>query len=69
MQNGQKYPVVVYLHGGEFKVGSKFVLNPGLLVNKNVVLVTINYRLGVFGELLFYVQKVINFEYDFNFWI
>lgn len=60
MQNGQKYPVVVYLHGGEFKVGSKFVSSPELIVNKNVVLVTVNYRLGVFGMIcvsLFFQKK------------
>lgn len=46
-------PVLVYLHGGSNVAGSaSFDLSDGLrLVPKGVVLVTINYRLGIFGFL------------------
>ncbi|KAI4503994.1 hypothetical protein M0802_000465 [Mischocyttarus mexicanus] len=43
--------VMVYIHGGGYIVGSgidKF-LGPDYFMNKEIVLVTINYRLGIFG--------------------
>ena len=46
-----KYPVMVYIHGGGFVVGSAIV-NDGLgLSTYGVVFVTIQYRLGPFGFL------------------
>uniref|UniRef100_A0A0K8TUP8 Carboxylic ester hydrolase n=1 Tax=Epiphyas postvittana TaxID=65032 RepID=A0A0K8TUP8_EPIPO len=47
------YPVMVFIHGGGFKTGSNtnFLYNPQLLVQKGVIVVTINYRLGAFGFL------------------
>ena len=46
-----KYPVMVYIHGGGFVVGSAIV-NDGLgLSTYGVVVVTIQYRLGPFGFL------------------
>lgn len=46
---------MVYLHGGGFVEGSGQVKNgfgPEFLMTRNVVLVTVNYRLGPFGKLL-----------------
>lgn len=47
-----KYPVMVWIHGGGFKTGSSSerYLGPDLLLQKDVVLVTINYRLGAMGK-------------------
>jgi para-nitrobenzyl esterase len=49
----EKLPVMVWIHGGAFQQGSG--ANPvfvrGDLTKKRVVLVTFNYRLGVFGFL------------------
>jgi len=45
---GDKLPVMFSIHGGGFKIGSG-VLDGENLARKGVVLVTINYRLGVFG--------------------
>jgi len=48
-----KLPVMVWIHGGGFAAGAGSeprYTNSGL-VSKGVVLVTINYRLGVFGFL------------------
>lgn len=44
--------VMVYIHGGAFLLGSSYEneLGPDFLVDKDVVLVTFNYRLGAFGE-------------------
>ncbi len=48
-----KLPVMVWIHGGGFTAGagSEPRYTNSALVAKNVVLVTINYRLGVFGFL------------------
>lgn len=49
----EKKPVMVWIHGGAHQFGSgdtSFYQSNGL-VKKDVVLVTINYRLGVFGYM------------------
>jgi para-nitrobenzyl esterase len=48
-----KLPVMVWIHGGGFAAGagSEPRYTNSALVSKSVVLVTINYRLGVFGFL------------------
>ncbi|MBP2479364.1 para-nitrobenzyl esterase [Crossiella equi] len=44
------HPVLVWLHGGAFSLGSGGVYDPARLVRSgDVVVVTVNYRLGVFG--------------------
>jgi para-nitrobenzyl esterase len=49
----EKRPVMVWLHGGGFVEGSGSLpsFNGESLATKGVVIVTINYRLGVFGFL------------------
>ncbi|KOB73252.1 Carboxyl/cholinesterase 5BL [Operophtera brumata] len=51
--DGAFLPVMVYIHGGAFKYGSgnTDMYGPDYLVEKDVVVVTINYRLGVLGFL------------------
>ncbi|XP_041983340.1 esterase FE4-like isoform X1 [Aricia agestis] len=46
-----KLPVIVWIHGGGFSFGSgkRAEFGPKFLVRHDVVLVTINYRLGVYG--------------------
>lgn len=44
-------PVIAYIHGGAFQIGSASEHEPNLLMERDVVLVTINYRLGAFGFL------------------
>ncbi|XP_055696218.1 esterase B1-like isoform X1 [Lutzomyia longipalpis] len=46
-------PVMVFIHGGGFVCGSNAtqVYGPDFLIEKDVVLVTINYRLGALGFL------------------
>lgn len=49
-----KLPVMVFIHGGGFTNGTGSSRKYGpefLMAEKNVVLVTINYRLGIFGFL------------------
>eukprot|EP00760_Papus_ankaliazontas_P014731 PhM_4_TR16139/c3_g1_i10/m.88078/K03929/pnbA; para-nitrobenzyl esterase len=48
-----KYPVMVWFHGGGFEYGSGCdnMYEPSKMAKRGVVVVTINYRLGVFGWL------------------
>lgn len=48
-----KYPVMVYVGSGGFFIdyGEKLRVGPDYLIKKEIVLVTLNYRLGVLGTL------------------
>lgn len=60
-------PVMVWIHGGAFQLGanSQFVYQPpeSFLARKGVVVVTINYRLGILGFL-----KVEGGDYNCGMW-
>lgn len=49
--------VMVWIHGGAFFFGSgnDDIYGPDYLVEKDVVVVTINYRLGMIGNFLMYI--------------
>lgn len=49
------YPVMVYIHGGRFATGTGGppLYNPDYLLEHDVILVSINYRLAAFGFLSF----------------
>jgi para-nitrobenzyl esterase len=51
--DGAKRPVMLWLHGGAFVIGagSQPIYDGSRLAARNVVVVTINYRLGAFGFL------------------
>ena len=48
---GRNLPVMVWIHGGALVVGESDDYNPAALVQHGVIVVTINYRLGLFGFL------------------
>lgn len=50
--DGSLQPVLVNLFGGGFMYGSnsKDFFDPEFLLRQDVVLVTVNYRVGVFGK-------------------
>jgi para-nitrobenzyl esterase len=50
-KGAKKLPVMVWIHGGGFRAGSGSQLDGRAIAKHRVVLVTINYRLGVFGFL------------------
>ena len=43
------FPVMVYIHGGDFQTGANFVYPGYFLAQKEVIVVTVNYRLGIMG--------------------
>ncbi|KAF5304024.1 hypothetical protein FQA39_LY01809 [Lamprigera yunnana] len=43
--------VIVHLHGGAFVAGSSHSAGPAFLMDKDIVYVNFNYRLGIFGFL------------------
>ncbi|GFV73674.1 bile salt-activated lipase [Trichonephila clavipes] len=45
------YPVMIFIHGGNFEEGSANIYGPEKLMDKGIILVTFNYRIGVFGFL------------------
>jgi len=45
-----KLPVIVFIHGGDFIGGSSQIYNGFVLAQRNVVVVTFNYRLGPLGK-------------------
>lgn len=49
----EKLAVLFFIHGGAFIGGSSndILYGPDLIVEKGTILVTLNYRLGVFGFL------------------
>jgi len=47
----KRRPVIVWIHGGNFARGSASEYEPDYLLDEDVVLVTIQYRLGMFGFL------------------
>jgi para-nitrobenzyl esterase len=51
--DGAKRPVMVWIHGGAFVIGagSQGVYNGKVIAGRDVVIVTVNYRLGAFGFL------------------
>ena len=42
-------PVIFYVHGGAFVFGGTDLLHPDYLMEEDVVLVTVQYRLNAFG--------------------
>ncbi|CAG9764251.1 unnamed protein product [Ceutorhynchus assimilis] len=52
-RNATKLPVLLWIHGGGFSHGNALYSNfgPDFLIEKDIVIVTISYRLGPFGFL------------------
>ena len=51
LESGEKVPIVVYIHGGGFNVGSNQREFDRLIDTQNVMVVSMNYRLGIYGFL------------------
>lgn len=55
---------MVFIHGGAFLIGNGNDINkrPDYLMAKDVILVSINYRLGALGKILYFQQAMSLFE-------
>ncbi len=56
-------PVMVWIHGGAFTTGESEDYNPVRFVGRNVIVVTLNYRLGRFG---FFAQTALDNEHHYK---
>ncbi|XP_068622348.1 esterase FE4-like [Battus philenor] len=54
----EKLPVLFFVHGGRFLFGYGDYYKPDYLIKHNVILVTINYRLHIFGFLCLNIPEV-----------
>ena len=67
-KNGELKPVMVWIHGGGFISGSgngeSNLYGPNYILDRDIVLVTLNYRLGALGikiRITFTVLYLLNF--------
>jgi carboxylesterase type B len=61
-----KYPVMFYIHGGEFIHGASNLFPAHILSGfYNVIVVTINYRLGALGES--FIIQMLNAKHIFKY--
>ena len=51
VSRAQPLPVMVWIHGGGFSTGSGFMYGPEYILDKDVIFVSFNYRLGPLGFL------------------
>ncbi len=49
---------MVYIFGGGFRKGDARLYNPEYFMDKDIVLVTLNYRLGPLGKLIIKLLKL-----------
>nr|CAD7404580.1 unnamed protein product [Timema poppensis] len=56
--NASGFPVLFYIHGGSFRVGSARDFRPEFLVDRDVVLVVPQYRLGPLGFLSLQTEDI-----------
>ncbi|XP_075984523.1 juvenile hormone esterase-like [Anticarsia gemmatalis] len=55
----ENLPVVVYVHGGGFQLGvGNWLKSSNLMKNKDIIIVTFNYRLGIHGFLCLGTEDV-----------
>ncbi|KOB69443.1 Carboxylesterase CarE-11, partial [Operophtera brumata] len=60
ISTSSRLPVFVWIYGGGFQIGfyGKFMYGPKFLVRHDVILVTINYRLGPYGFMCLDIPEV-----------
>lgn len=51
--NEHLLPVMVFFHGGAFEMGHSEPFSHEYLLDNNVIIVTVQYRLGILGEMPF----------------
>lgn len=52
-------PVMVYIHGGSYMEGTGNMIDGSVLASYgNVIVITLNYRVGVLGKPLFFFSSL-----------
>ncbi|VVC96604.1 unnamed protein product [Leptidea sinapis] len=54
----QKLPVIFFIHGGRLLLGCGDYHRPDYFISHNVIVVTINYRLNIFGFLCLHTPEI-----------
>lgn len=55
-EEGGQRPVMVYVHGGSYTEGTGNMMDGSVLASYgNVIVITINYRLGVLGKRIHFL--------------
>jgi carboxylesterase type B len=62
-KNNKLLDVIVFIHGGAFMFGESEGYGPSKLIDRDVILVTINYRLGPLGTVNY---KTLRYFSEFN---
>lgn len=58
-EEGGQRPVMVYVHGGSYTEGTGNMMDGSVLASYgNVIVITLNYRLGVLGKIVSYIFSV-----------
>lgn len=53
-------PVMVYIHGGSYMEGTGNMIDGSVLASYgNVIVITLNFRVGVLGKALFSTYSVV----------
>ena len=55
----EKYPVVIFTHGDDYKLGDAQMYAGHILAKKEVVVITFNYRLGALGQSLAGIDGIL----------
>lgn len=57
-----KYPVLVFFFGGSFEVGTADGYTHEYLLDEDIVLVVVQYRLGLLGEHILLIGFLIQYS-------
>ena len=61
LEEGQNaLPVMVFIHGGAYMSGDAFLYVPTKLMDKDVVVVVVQYRLGLLGTCYTCIKATID---------
>lgn len=66
-RSNETLPVMVFIYGGAFVMGSADNYQARYFMDENVILVNLNYRLGAYGKVLFFLaffgELMVNIYY------
>lgn len=61
-ESGSPKPVMVFIHGGSYMEGTGNMFDGSILASYgNVIVITVNYRLGVLGRRIIFIVMIIIF--------